>query len=131
MMETQTINAEYIYLCETDIQKVGEGIASYIQLCSKGKFESLDTIFLEIVENLSNFIKASSILKNYLKNTEDFNKDSPFILLQFQLLTLLNRLSQAKQRSDLTLIMDILEYELFENLIRWKQDILNPIKTLK
>ena len=130
-METQAINAEHIYLCETDIQKIGEGIASYIKLCSKGQFESLDTIFLEIVENLNNFIKASSILKNYLKHTEDFNKDSPFILLQFQLLTLLNRLSQAKQRSDLTLIMDILEYELFENLIRWKQDVLNAIKTIK
>lgn len=130
-METEIINAEHIYICETDIEKIGECIATYIRLCSKGQFDSLDAIFLDIVENLSNFIKASSILKNYLKHTENFNKDSPFILLQFQLLTLLNRLSQAKQRNDLTLIMDILEYELFENLVRWKQDVLNSIKTIK
>lgn len=130
-MEIQTINPEHIYLCEIDIQKIGEGIESYIKLCSKGQFDSLDEIFLNIVENLSNFIKASSVLKNYLKNREDFNKDSPFVILQFQLLTLLNRLSQAKQRNDLTLVMDILEYELFDNLIRWKQDVLNMLKTLK
>lgn len=130
-MEIQTINPEHIYLCEIDIQKIGEGIESYIKLCSKGQFDNLDEIFLEIVENLSNFIKATSILKNYLKSREDFNKDSPFITLQFQLLTLLNRLSQAKQRNDLTLVMDILEYELFENLIRWKQDVLNGLKNTK
>jgi len=130
-MEVQSINPEHIYLCEIDIQKIGEGIESYIKLCSKGQFDSLDKIFLEIVENLSNFIKASSVLKNYLKDMEDFNSESPFIILQFQLLTLLNRLSQAKQRNDLTLVMDILEYELFENLIRWKLDVLNVLKTLK
>jgi len=127
-MEIQAVNPEHIYLCETDIEKIGEGIAAYIKLGSKGQFDSLDEIFLEIVENLSNFIKASSALKIYLKQMDDFNKDSPFIVLQFQLLTLLNRLSQAKQRNDLTLIMDILEYELFENLIRWKQEVLNLLK---
>ena len=130
-MEILPVKPEHIYLCEKEIQKIGEGIASYIKLCSKGNFDGLDDIFLEIVDSLSNFIKASAVLKNYLKNSADFNKDSPFIVLQFQLLTLLNRLSQAKQRNDLTLIMDILEYELFENLIHWKQDVLNVLKTMK
>ncbi len=130
-MEIQTSNAEQIYLCETDIEKIGEGIASYIKLCSKGQFDHLDDIFLSIVENLSNFIKASSVLKVFLKNIDLLNKESPFLVLQFQLLTLLNRLSQAKQRNDLSLIMDILEYELLENLLRWKQDVLDVLKNPK
>jgi hypothetical protein len=83
------------------------------------------------VENLSNFIKASSTLKNYLKNSESFTKESPFVVLQFQLLGLLNRLSQAKQRNDLSLIMDIMEYELLENLIHWKLDVLETMKSIK
>jgi hypothetical protein len=130
-MEIQVINPEQIYLCETDIEKIGDGIARYIKLCSKGHFDHLDEIFLEIVENLGNFIKASSTLKNYLKNNESFTKESPFVVLQFQLLGLLNRLSQAKQRNDLSLIMDIMEYELLENLIHWKLDVLETMKSIK
>jgi hypothetical protein len=122
------LNPEHVHLCENEIEKIGNCMSRYISEGTKGQFQILDDIFLEIVTRLQNFIQTSSTFKDFLKSNPDFNSESPFLICQLELLTILNRLAQAKKRNDLILIMDILEYELFENLVRWKINVLDDIK---
>lgn len=92
----------------------------------KSQFDKFDKQILDILETLDSFIRLSSVIKNALKENYDFSlKDiSPFIKLQFKLLTILKKVSGARKSNDLILLLDLFEYELNQNLEKFKIEVL-------
>ena len=90
------------------------------------QFEKFDKQILDILQTLDAFVRLSSVIKNALKENYHFSlKDtSPFLKLQFNLLTILKKISKARKNNDLILLLDLFEYELGKNLGIFKMEVL-------
>ena len=112
--------------CLLSIDAIKEKTQLALASFHKSQFDKFDKQILDILETLDAFVRLSSVIKNALKENYNFSlKDiSPFIKLQFKLLTILKKVSGARKSNDLILLLDLFEYELNQNLEKFKIEVL-------
>ncbi|RLA64239.1 MAG: hypothetical protein DRQ88_05170 [Epsilonproteobacteria bacterium] len=112
--------------CLFSIDAIKEKTNEALQSFHKSQFEKFDKQILEILETLDAFVRLSSVIKNSLRENYHFSlKDlSPFIKLQFNILNILKKIAKARKSNDLILLLDLFEYELGNNLKKFKIEVL-------
>lgn len=116
----------YVDYITNQIQK----LAGYY---SQGKLEEAHESFVEVIELMDLYIQLISrvyrVLRTDLK-VMSF-KDESIQKLEIHLLSVMKALLQAKEKNDVIMLCDLLEYELVDNLTQWKIKVLPELKKLK
>lgn len=78
--------------------------------------------FSELIDLIDLFIQLiSKVHKTVKANNANFFKNSEVVRnLEIHLLSVLKALIPAKEKNDIIMICDLLEYELIDNLTQWK-----------
>jgi hypothetical protein len=100
---------------------------------AKGEIDIANDAFVEVIELMDLYIQLISrvyrVLRTDLK-VMNF-KDESIQKLEIHLLSVMKALLQAKEKNDIIMLCDLLEYELVDNLTQWKIKVLPELKKLK
>jgi len=124
--EKSQLFEEAISACLLSIDAIKEKTDIALTSFNKSQFKKFDKQILDILETLDAFVRLSSVIKTALTENYNFSlKDvSPFLKLQFKLLTILKKISKARKNNDLILLLDLFDYELGQNLEQFKIEVL-------
>lgn len=116
----------YVDYITAQIQKL---IAHY----NNGNPEEANASFAEVVELMDLYIQLISRVYRVLRtDLKEMNfKDENIQKLEIHLLSIMKALLQAKEKEDIIMLCDLLEYELIDNLTQWKIKVLPDLKKLK
>jgi len=100
---------------------------------SQNSYNSANQDFLDLVEVIDLFIQLmTNIHRTFLERFKSvYVKSTGHKNLEIHLLSVLKGLLAAKERNDVIMISDLLEYELKENITQWKIKVIPEMKTLK
>lgn len=116
----------YVDYITTRIQKL---IAHY----NTAEFDQANDAFIEVIDLMDLYIQLVSkvyrVIRVDLKG-ESF-KDENIQKLEIHLLSVIKALLLAKEKEDVIMLCDLLEYELIDNLTQWKIKVLPELKKLK
>lgn len=116
----------YVDYITTRIQKL---IAHY----NAAEFDQANDAFIEVIDLMDLYIQLVSkvyrVIRVDLKG-ESF-KDENIQKLEIHLLSVIKALLLAKEKEDVIMLCDLLEYELIDNLTQWKIKVLPELKKLK
>ena len=116
----------YVDYISAQIHKL---IASY----NAGEQDLANATFIEVVDLMDLYIqlitKVYKVLRVELQG-QSF-KDESVQKLEIHLLSVIKALLQAKEKEDIIMLCDLLEYELLDNLTQWKIKVLPELKKLK
>jgi hypothetical protein len=124
---------ESIDSCFGYVDHITSQIQKLIVQYNLGNVEQANDLFIEVIELMDLYIqlvtKVYKVLRTDLKimNFKDENLQK----LEIHLLSVLKALLQAKEKEDVIMLCDLLEYELIDNLTQWKIKILPELKKLK
>jgi len=108
-------------------------IQQLIGLYNAGETDQANATFMEVVDLMDLYIqlitKVYSVLRTELEG-HSF-KDENVQKLEIHLLSVVKALLQAKEKEDVIMLCDLLEYELIDNLTQWKIKVLPELKKLK
>lgn len=107
-------------------------ISKILGLCdayARNDIQKANKLFVEITEILDLFIQLIVGIQNGLKmHAPDLLASADKIKnLEIHLLTVVKSLVSAREKNDLSMICDLLEYELIDNLKEWKNSIIPQI----
>ena len=124
---------ESIQSCFGYVDYITAQIQKLITAYNSGNIEEANDHFVEVIELMDLYIqlitKVYSVLRNELKNLSF--KDEGIQKLEIHLLSVMKALLQAKEKEDIIMLCDLLEYELVDNLTQWKIKVLPELKKLK
>lgn len=124
---------ESIDSCFGYVDHITQQIQKLIAQYNQGNIDQANDLFVEVIELMDLYIqlvtKVYRVLRTDLKimNFKDENLQK----LEIHLLSVLKALLQAKEKDDVIMLCDLLEYELIDNLTQWKIKILPELKKLK
>lgn len=100
---------------------------------NENKTEDANRKFGEVIEIMDLFIQLVSNIHKTLKRNFDkeLKKSQTIQQLEIHLLGVLKALIPAKEKNDIIMLCDLLEYELVDNLTQWKIKALPELKNLK
>jgi hypothetical protein len=89
--------------------------------------------FAEVIEIIDLFVQLMSKINNTLRqNAPDTFTKTPLIKnLEIHLLSILKALVPAKEKEDIIMLCDLLEYELVDNLTQWKIKAIPELKSIR
>ncbi|MCK5072157.1 MAG: hypothetical protein KAQ98_01940 [Bacteriovoracaceae bacterium] len=119
--------------CTHYIDVVMKKIDTLTSLYSENEIMQANALFAEVIEIMDLFIQLmTKIHRSIRTHTKDnFNKAPVIQDLEIHLLSILKALIPAKERNDLIMLCDLLEYELMDNLKRWKINAIPELKKYK
>jgi hypothetical protein len=124
---------ESIDSCFGYIDYITNRIQSLIQFYNEGELNQANATFVEIVDLMDLYIQL--ITKVYRVIRADVHgqsfKDKNIQNLEIHLLSIIKSLLLAKEKEDILMLCDLLEYELIDNLKQWKIKVLPELKKLK
>ena len=115
---------------------IDTAISKILGLCeaySRRDFQKADIIFMEITEILDLFVQLVSGIQRNLKlyMPTCFEKSNQVKNLEVHLLFIIKSLVTAREKNDFSMLCDLLEYELVDNLKKWKAVAMPHLKKLK
>lgn len=116
----------YVDYITTQIQKLNGYYAH-------GEIEVANNSFIEVIELMDLYIQLITRVYRVLRtdlHVMNF-KDESIQKLEIHLLSVMKALLQAKEKNDIIMLCDLLEYELVDNLTQWKIKVLPELKKLK
>lgn len=131
--ENLEVAFESIDSCFGYVDHICEQIKVTVSLYENNEPLSAQTHFIEVIELMDLYIQlVTRIYKTLRAETaySSLKKDS-IIKLEIHLLSVMKALLQAKEKNDVVVLCDLLEYELLDNLTQWKIKILPELKKLK
>jgi hypothetical protein len=124
---------ESIDSCFQCIDYIISRIQNLIESYNFGNLGLANNIFMEIIDLMGLFIQLISKIYHIIR--VDLHgqslKDESIQKLETHLLYLTKALLSAKEKEDIIMICDLLEYELVDNLTQWKIKVLPELKKLK
>lgn len=118
--------------CHFHLDSIIDQIRLISLLYQSGEDRVANDKFSEMLESLNlYFILISRIYHSLDVHFSKNCKSEQTSMLEDSLVTLLNRILRAKELNDISLIADLLEYELIDNLISWKMQALPELEKLK
>ncbi len=124
---------EALESCLTYIDVVTNKIYSLTNMYAENKTQEANTEFSEVIEIMDLFIQLISKIHQTIRaNSKDKLANCPTIQkLEIHLLSILKALVPAKEKEDIIMLSDLLEYELIDNLTQWKIQAIPELKKLK
>lgn len=115
---------EYI---ETIIKQIKECCAMY----QGNHTDEAVKKFSETIELIDLFIQLITNIHRTFRQLfgEKYKKDEQIQQLEMHLLAVLKALIPAKEKNDIIMLCDLLEYELVDNLTQWKIKMIPQLKT--
>ncbi len=89
--------------------------------------------FIEMVELSELFVDLFSKVNHTLRSSfvDKYQKSAASTQVELTLLNILKQVYRAKEDGDLIMLCDLLEYELTDNLLEWKQKVIPELEKLK
>lgn len=139
-MKNETVTANSIDLafdslnsCTTYIDHINGLIYRLIDEYQAGEASKANQTFIEVIELLDLYVqlmtKIYSSLRFHFKDR--LVKDESVQNLEIHLLSVMKALIPAKEKGDVIMLCDLLEYELIDNLTQWKIKVIPELKKLK
>ncbi len=139
-MKNETVTANSIDLafdslnsCTTYIDHINGLIYRLIDEYQAGEASKANQTFIEVIELLDLYVqlmtKIYSSLRFHFK--DKLVKDESVQNLEIHLLSVMKALIPAKEKGDVIMLCDLLEYELIDNLTQWKIKVIPELKKLK
>lgn len=115
------------------IDVISGKIKDLVTLYNENKFEAANAKFGEVIEIMDLFIQLMSKIHRTIREDmrEKFVKSATIQNLEIHLLSVLKALIPAKEKDDVIMLCDLLEYELIDNLTQWKIKAIPELKRLK
>ena len=108
-------------------------IKEVIELYQKNEIQEGNKQFPQIIDTIDFFVRLiTKIHRAILSSQKSSQKELKQHIqnLEIHLLAALKNLLPAKEKADLTLLCDLLEYELCDNLNQWDKEILPALDRL-
>lgn len=124
---------EAIESCGKYIDVIIENIQKLTVSYQENRLNEADIKFSETIEILDLFIQLMSRIYKNLKDNKNisFDKAPSIQQLEVHLLSILKGLVPAKEKKDIIMLCDLLEYELIDNLKQWKVSVIPSLKKIK
>lgn len=124
---------ESIDSCFGYVDYITSRIHKLIAAFNVGELDAANDMLIEVVDLMDLYIQLISkvyrVIRADLKG-QSF-KDENIQKLEIHLLSVIKALLQAKEKNDIIMLCDLLEYELVDNLTQWKIKVLPELKKLK
>jgi hypothetical protein len=124
---------ESIDSCAGYIDFITARIFKLIGHFNTNELDEANRVFIEVVELMDLYIQLIS--KVYRAIRVDLQgksfKNENLQKLEIHLLSIIKALLSAKEKEDIIMLCDLLEYELVDNLTQWKIKVLPELKKLK
>ncbi len=139
-MKHQSVQANSIDLafeslnsCTAYIDHINNLIYKLIDEYNAGEADSANSTFVEVIELLDLYVqlmtKIYASLRHHFK--DQLIKDESVQNLEIHLLSVMKALLPAKEKSDVIMLCDLLEFELIDNLTQWKIKVIPELKKLR
>ena len=118
--------------CSNYIDYLNSRILVLTALYQENKIDEANATFSEVIEILDLFVQLiGRIHKTFRENhKESITKAEVIQNLEIHLLSVLKALLPAKERGDIIMLCDLLEYELVDNLTQWKIKAIPALKKI-
>jgi hypothetical protein len=131
--ESLALAFESIDSCFGYVDYITSRIQKLIGFYNAGELDSANETFIEVVDLMDLYIqlitKVYRVIRVELQG-QSF-KDESIQKLEIHLLSIIKALLLAKEKEDVIMLCDLLEYELVDNLTQWKIKVLPELKKLK
>lgn len=121
LQDTIGLTLEFLSDIILDIQTIGE--------FHTGREFQWNRKVINLSSNISQFVELTTLLSKTILSKKQVTipgiKDS-----HIQLLYILKGMNQAQSKQDLVALEELIKYELQDNLIQWKIDLIPQIKKL-
>lgn len=119
--------------CNVYVENLNEQILALVALYQEGKMNAANEKFGELVDFIDLFIQLVTRIHRTLKAQlgSEYQKSKTIQNLEIHLLSVLKAILPAKEREDVIMLCDLLEYELMDNLTQWKIRAIPELKNLK
>jgi hypothetical protein len=125
---------ESIDSCFGYVDYITAQIQKLITFYNAGEVDQANATFMEVIDLMDLYIQLISKVYRVIRTDlpgQSFNKYESIQKLEIHLLSVIKALLQAKEKEDVIMLCDLLEYELVDNLTQWKIKILPELKKLK
>lgn len=119
--------------CNAYIDLVIDKIHTLTGLYQENKIDEANAKFGEAIEIIDLFVQLVSRIYRTLKSEQDGNitKSDTIQNLEIHLLSIMKAMVPAKEKEDIIMLCDLLEYELVDNLTQWKIKAIPELKKHK
>ncbi len=119
--------------CSTYIDAVNTKIHELVELYNSNQYEEANLKFGDVIEVMDLFVQLMAKIHKTLKANlpADYVKNKTIQNLEIHLLSILKGLVPAKEKNDIIMLCDLLEYELVDNLTQWKIKAIPDLKSLR
>lgn len=119
--------------CNAYVDTIVAQIASLTEAYQACRNDEANVLFAEVVEITDLFIQLLSRVQRTLRNQlgDKWEKPASVQQLEIHLLSVLKALVPAKEKNDIIMLCDLLEYELVDNLKQWKIKALPNLRALR
>jgi hypothetical protein len=124
---------ESIDSCVGYIDFITARIFKLIGCFNANELDEANAIFIEVVELMDLYIQLISKVYRAIRIDRQGKsfKNENLQKLEIHLLSVIKALLLAKEKEDIIMLCDLLEYELVNNLTQWKIKVLPELKKLK
>ncbi len=126
------LSFEALDSCSGYVDNINSNISGVVSFYQENKIEEAEKLFIDVVEVLDLFVQLTSqvhlIFKTDLPNCE---LPQDLIDVELHLLSVSKTLLTAKEKNDVIMLCDLLEYELVDNLNKWKETVIPQLQELK
>lgn len=124
---------ESIDSCFGYVDYITAQIQKLIGQYNSGELDAANHTFIEVIDLMDLYIQLISKVYHVIRTDmpERSFKDENLQKLEIHLLSVIKALVQAKEKNDVIMLCDLLEYELIDNLTQWKIKVLPELKKLK
>lgn len=124
---------ESIDSCVGYVDYITSQIQKLIGQFNAGDADSANNTFIEVIDLMDLYIQLITKVYQVIRTEmpERSFKDENLQNLEIHLLSVIKALLQAKEKNDVIMLCDLLEYELIDNLTQWKIKVLPELKKLK
>ncbi len=115
-----------LHTCALYIDNICDQIDLIIEHYSQNNMQQANLFFSEFIEIIDIFVQMMNEIQILIKVGlgDEYNKSEEIQNLELHLITVLKALIPAKENEDVVMLTDLLEFELKENLLKWKQEII-------
>lgn len=131
--ESLLLAFESIDSCFGYVDHIISKIEKLIGFYNSGNLDLANESLVEVVDLMDLYIQLISKIYRVIRvdlQGKSF-KDEGIQKLEIHLLSVIKALLNAKEKEDIIMLCDLLEYELIDNLIQWKIKVLPELKKLK
>lgn len=133
VQSTLDLAFEALDSCTTYIDVVTQKVRELIELYTNNQLEEANLKFGDVIDIMDLYVQLMSKIHKTLKTNlpNNYSKSKTIQQLEIHLLSILKGLIPAKEKNDLIMLCDLLEYELIDNLTQWKIKAIPELRALR